>query len=128
MAQVPERLNLEQCADLLGIERGEPRAHMGSLAQHAAGRDRLGRPFWHLEDVYRWAAQTLPATADRIPVTFWPKAAAPAGYFGGACHRHRGRRTGLGDPVRGPVGGVGLPVRPKEDVPSRYQLTGGWRI
>lgn len=82
MAQVPERLNLEQCADLLGIERGELRAHIGSLAQHAAGRDRLGRPFWHLEDVHRWAVQTLPATADRIPVTFWPKAAAPARYLG----------------------------------------------
>ena len=82
MAQVPERLNLEQCAELLGIERGELRAHMGNLVQHAAGRDRLGRPFWHLEDAYRWAARTLPATSNRIPVTFWPKADAPAEYLG----------------------------------------------
>ncbi len=82
MEPVPERLNWKQCADLLGLGRGELRAHMDSLVRCAAGQDARGRPYWQMEDVYRWAARTLPGICSRIPVTFWPQATAPARYLG----------------------------------------------
>jgi hypothetical protein len=81
MEPVPERLYWKQCADLLGMGRGELRAHRNSLAQCAAGEDERG-PYWQAEDVYRWAARTLPGICSRIPVTFWPQATAPARYLG----------------------------------------------
>ena len=101
MEPVPERLNWEQCADLLGLGRGELRAYRGSLAQCAAGQDERGRPYWQVEDVYRWAAGTLPNICSRIPVTFWPQATAPARYLGtraiGTSAAALGWATQLGD-------------------------------
>ena len=101
MEPVPERLNWEQCADLLGLGRGELCAYRGSLAQCAAGQDERGRPYWQVEDVYRWAAGTLPNICSRIPVTFWPQATAPARYLGtraiGTSAAALGWATQLGD-------------------------------
>jgi hypothetical protein len=81
MAESPSYLGLAECAALLGIPSAQLRGDLrASLEQVTASRDDRGRPLWVFADVYRWAAVNLPQVANRIPVTFWPRAASPALY------------------------------------------------
>ncbi|HKR50547.1 MAG TPA: hypothetical protein VJT72_13420 [Pseudonocardiaceae bacterium] len=78
----PEGLDLAGCATLLG----QPRlllwiwSKVGKFASPAGTKN--SRPFWHEDDVYRWAARTHPELIRRIPIRCWPDAEHPATYHG----------------------------------------------
>lgn len=78
----PERIDLADCAMLLGKSRTllSIWSKVGKFALPAGTRD--GRPFWHEDDVYRWAAGTHPELIRRIPIRCWPDAQRPARYHG----------------------------------------------
>lgn len=65
---------------------GQPRlllwvwSKVGKFAAPAGTEN--GRPFWHQDDVYRWAASTHPELIRRIPIRCWPDAKHPAIYYG----------------------------------------------
>jgi hypothetical protein len=101
MSRVPERLDLDGCALLLGISsRQLRRAVTGGDFAEPSGSDDQNRPYWHKAGVYRWAAQSMSSLADRIPVYFWPTPSAPAAYLGaqavGASATALGWQTPLG--------------------------------
>ncbi|MBG0813695.1 hypothetical protein [Planomonospora sp. ID82291] len=79
----PERLDADGCARLLGVPPDGTRraADEGAFAR-LAGYDACGRPYWHAEDVYGWAARTAPGLCDRVPIDHWPAARRPARYLG----------------------------------------------
>ncbi|MGH3775173.1 MAG: hypothetical protein ACRDRR_05455 [Pseudonocardiaceae bacterium] len=78
----PEGIDLADCATLLG----QPqlllwiRSKIGKFASPAGTKN--GRPFWHEDDVYRWAASTHPELIRRIPIRCWPATERPATYHG----------------------------------------------
>lgn len=53
---------------------------VGKFASAACTKN--GRPFWHEDDVYRWAASTQPELIRRIPIRCWPDAQHSATYYG----------------------------------------------
>lgn len=79
----PEGIDLADCATLLG----QPqlllwvRSKVGEFAL-PAGTKKNGWPFWHEDDVYRWAAKTHPELIRRIPIRYWPDAERPGTYHG----------------------------------------------
>ncbi len=78
----PEGIDLADCAMLLGQPRLLLwiRSKIGKFASPAGTKN--GRPFWHEDDVYRWAARTHPELIRRIPIRCWPDAQHPATYHG----------------------------------------------
>lgn len=78
----PRGVDLAECAILLG----QPRLLLwvwSKVGQFATPADtENGRPFWHEDDVYRWAASTHPELIRRIPIRCWPDAKNPAIYYG----------------------------------------------
>ncbi|MGH3480389.1 MAG: hypothetical protein ACRDRY_04685 [Pseudonocardiaceae bacterium] len=78
----PEGIDLADCATLLGQPRLLLwiRSKIGKFASPAATKN--GRPIWHEDDVYRWAASTHPELIRRIPIRCWPDAECPATYNG----------------------------------------------
>jgi hypothetical protein len=77
-----EGLDLAGCARLLGQPRLLLwiRSKVGKFASPAGTKN--GRPFWHEDDVYRWAASAHPELIRRIPIRCWPDAQRPATYHG----------------------------------------------
>lgn len=75
-------IDLAECAMLLGQLRLLlwARSKVGQFALPAGTNN--GRPFWHEDDVYRWAASTHPELIRRIPIRCWPDAKDPAIYYG----------------------------------------------
>ncbi|WP_068896490.1 hypothetical protein [Planomonospora sphaerica] len=79
----PERLDADGCARLLGVPPSRTRRAVDDgVFARLAGYDACGRPYWHAEDVYRWAARTAPELRDRVPIGYWPAARRPARYLG----------------------------------------------
>ena len=77
-----EGLDLAGCATLLGQPRllSWIQSKLGKFASPAGTKN--GRPSWHEDDVYRWAASTHPQLIRRIPIRCWPDATRPAIYHG----------------------------------------------
>jgi hypothetical protein len=68
---------------LLGVSRWwVRRAVKRSDFAGPTGHDARGRPYWHAQDVYQWAALTELALADRVPLQYWPVATTAAHYLG----------------------------------------------
>lgn len=78
----PERLDVTDCAKILGWPRPLLwcRSKLGEFALPAGTKH--GHPFWHENDVYRWAASTHPELINRVPIRCWPDAKRPATYLG----------------------------------------------
>ncbi|MDQ3760322.1 MAG: hypothetical protein M3460_01045 [Actinomycetota bacterium] len=77
-----EGIDLAGCARLLGQPRLLLwiRSKIGKFASPAGIQN--GRPIWHEDDVYRWAASTHPKLIRRIPIHCGPDAERPATYHG----------------------------------------------
>ena len=77
-----ERIDLADCAKLLGwpLPLLWCRWKLGKFASPAGPKN--SQPFWHEDDVYRWAASIHPLLASRIPIRCWPDAKRPAAYRG----------------------------------------------
>jgi hypothetical protein len=78
----PEHNDLADCATALGLPwlLLWARSKVGEFSLPAG--DNNSRPFWHEDDVYRWAAKTHPKLIRRIPIRCWPGAKHPAIYYG----------------------------------------------
>jgi hypothetical protein len=78
----PERLDQAGCAKLLGwpLPLVWCRSKIGKFASPAGTKN--GQPFWHEDEVYRWAASTHPWLINRVPIRYWPDAQRPAIYYG----------------------------------------------
>jgi hypothetical protein len=75
-------LNLEGAARRLGLRvRQLRRVFRGGNFPDPAGMD-AGEPYWQEADVLRWAADSDPTLAARIPLLYWPDATSPAKYLG----------------------------------------------
>ncbi|MGH3851976.1 MAG: hypothetical protein ACRDR6_00440 [Pseudonocardiaceae bacterium] len=73
-------IDLAGCAKLLGwsLPLAWCRSKLGKFAAPAGTKN--GQPFWHEDDVYRWAASTHPTLINRVPIRYWPDAERPAAY------------------------------------------------
>ncbi|MGH3719800.1 MAG: hypothetical protein ACRDRI_13380 [Pseudonocardiaceae bacterium] len=75
-------IDLAGCAKLLGwpLPLAWYRLKVGKFASPAGTKN--GQPFWHENDMYRWAARTHPILINRVPIRYWPDAKRPAVYRG----------------------------------------------
>ncbi|MEO7194341.1 MAG: hypothetical protein ABIZ05_05895 [Pseudonocardiaceae bacterium] len=75
-------IDLAGCAKLLGwpLPLAWCRLKVGKFTAPAGTKN--GQPFWHEDDVYRWAARTHPTLINRVPIRWWPDAERPAAYLG----------------------------------------------
>lgn len=83
MAMTDRRgIDLAHCGSLLGQSwlLLWIRSKVGKFASPAGLKN--GWPFWHEDDVYRWAASRQPQLIRRIPIRWWPDAECPATYHG----------------------------------------------
>ncbi|SRR6266699_7277046 len=100
MTPEPEQLDMAACADTLGTSLWQlRRAIKRGYFPESTGRDTQGRPYWHADGIYEWAARAGTVPADRIPLEYWPKATVAAPYRG--TRRQSRDRSGFRWPTAG---------------------------